>query len=767
MPTPAPRPGCEREERQRVAERPDGMRCIPVRQHAVQRGPWPGFGQRPRVANLGAVARPRPVATDARRASQQEVCPDGREIQPCRDGERHRAVEARVEIDGVPRFSRRDVLQLPDPAPFEQSEDALGRRPQLCFYRHRFRGRARSGVTRIDPAGYLLRRADDLSAPRHSGERAERPVEVGLNEIVRCRRRQEERVQVVGRVQPSSGRQVDRVLFLLQRALHRLDDHGKAQIRSRAARADDSARRCTQSRLLNESRQTYLVCGAFNGRGRGRAERRCEIPVASGERCKRDLRPRQDDIDAQPGSGSGHGSHERIGSALRMRDDDRPGDGARASGQRLPDCRRKPWLVAAGPQSPNGSERCVVVVPDDEHTSFGHRGEDNQLVNAAQTVLSAIDTPVDRPVLAIGSLPPDGRDLDLLVRPPDDETIGAALARVGAVRRGREWALFAGGTAYGVEFFTAPDLALQPPDLQELFADSRTIDGFTRIVQPAPHHELLLLARIGMPAKRRPRLAAALADDPDAWEKAARRAAAWGVDLESLRRPRARRPSRHAAAPPRVVALSGLDGSGKSTQTRALAAALEALGYDVHVEWAPILQNASIERVSRLARVLLRILRPGRPVAEGESLVAGVEAAGTQARTVRMSWTTAVAAVNGIAHARAAFGHCGRGRVVVYDRFVLDSLVRLRFLYGREETFGLQRRLLAALSPRPDAAFWLDVPAERAYGRKPEHWDVGDLTTQRELYLDEHAILGVRRLDGELPPEDIAALIGAEAWKRL
>jgi thymidylate kinase len=126
-----------------------------------------------------------------------------------------------------------------------------------------------------------------------------------------------------------------------------------------------------------------------------------------------------------------------------------------------------------------------------------------------------------------------------------------------------------------------------------------------------------------------------------------------------------------------------------------------------------------------------------------------------------------VAVVNGLSHRRATLAHRGAGRVVVYDRFVLDSVVRLRFLYGRDERFRAQRRVLRALSPPPLTAFWLDVPAERSFARKAEHWNVDDLSAQRALYGEEHEALDVRRIDGEHSPDAIAAEIAADVWRRL
>lgn len=381
----------------------------------------------------------------------------------------------------------------------------------------------------------------------------------------------------------------------------------------------------------------------------------------------------------------------------------------------------------------------------------------------AETLLDVLETAAAGPLVVFGSLPPGGRDLDVLVRDDELPVLERALAEAGAVQRGHTWALFANETAFAVDLVPVSAWELPPDEVEELWRTATPVPPYRSLSEPAPAQTILVLARTGVSEKRRSRLEAARASS-GALEEARRRAPAWRADLGRLDARARRRPPVRA---PRVVALSGLDGAGKSTQARALAAALEALGYDARIEWAPILQNRSIELLSRLARVLLRLARRGSAPEEGESLVAQAEPSSGKRRALAEAWTTFVALVNAASHRRASVAHRGSKTVVIHDRFVLDSTVRLRFLYGAGGGLGRQKRLLRLLSPRPAAAFWLDVPAELAYARKPEHWDVDDLTAQRALYEDEHERLGVRRLDGERPPPELAAEIAAEVWRSL
>jgi thymidylate kinase len=75
--------------------------------------------------------------------------------------------------------------------------------------------------------------------------------------------------------------------------------------------------------------------------------------------------------------------------------------------------------------------------------------------------------------------------------------------------------------------------------------------------------------------------------------------------------------------------------------------------------------------------------------------------------------------------------------------------------------------LIEALAPSPRAAFFLDVAPETALARKQDIWGLDDLRRQAELYRDEAARLGVTRLDGERPREEIASRIASSVWAAL
>ena len=390
-----------------------------------------------------------------------------------------------------------------------------------------------------------------------------------------------------------------------------------------------------------------------------------------------------------------------------------------------------------------------------------------------------VDAALDRRAGVVGSLPPEGRDLDVLVREPETVArLERALRAAGFAPLGGSWLRFAHMTAEIVELIPASSYGVDAAALDSLFAEAIVLAGCAHLARPSPVHVVLLIARRGadsgeLAPRRRRRLEAALEEDPAAWRRAAAAADAWDgpgaldaldrclsrPDREPQRAARGLLPSgvraRLGAVRDRargrrrgaVIALSGLDGSGKSTQARALADALGHLGHDVAIEWTRIGTNERLtEAADRVERALTRM--DGAP---------GLR---TQLRA------TVLALEHLWAQRRLTGGFLARGYVVICDRYTLDSIVSLRYLLGERRRFPLQRAMLRALTRRPVAAFLLEVSPATAWERKGEHgleW----LRRHHALYREERAALRVERLDGERPPEELAARIAHDSWDAL
>lgn len=410
-----------------------------------------------------------------------------------------------------------------------------------------------------------------------------------------------------------------------------------------------------------------------------------------------------------------------------------------------------------------------------------------------------IDAAVSERVLVFGSLPPAGRDLDLLVRSGAQANIESALAQAGFLQRGIQWVSFSGGTD-AVDLVPARDWELAAGALERLFEEAIPLDGFQNLARPSPRHALLILARRvarsggELDAKKRQRLSAALEEDPDAWGHAQRAAREWSsyravIALERLyktgvptkRRVRAaalaERPSISTTKAWRIVlrrkrgrgivTFSGLDGSGKTSQAEAVKDSLERTSGETVIVWTRLSYNPSLKAIARPVKA---VVGRGRGKGSGEVTSVTVDP-GKELRkkspVVTYVWATAVALANAVAQRRVTRYHLNRGRNVVCDRYTLDSRVHLRYRYGKDRRFALQARIIEALSPKPLRSYHVEVPPEVAFQRKAEQYELDQLRTQANLYAEERDAFGAKRLDGTRPKDELTREVVEDVWRSL
>jgi thymidylate kinase len=299
----------------------------------------------------------------------------------------------------------------------------------------------------------------------------------------------------------------------------------------------------------------------------------------------------------------------------------------------------------------------------------------------------------------------------------------------------------------------------------------------------------------------RARVHDALAQDPAAWSEAASRAKAWRA-VAALRALRERlndggvssRPTRalvlteraaRIAADPRagagvirrrlrqrsaaVVALSGLDGAGKSTQAKALGETLTQLGISNAIVWPPA-KNMLFRlnpRIKRPLRALLNVI--GRPGGQRPPDPLDVEypPMRMQSAPVAHALAAVVALSQALALRGAAEGDTRRSaQVLIYDRYVLDSIVYLRERWGHGRALRWQATLIRLLARRPAASFLLELDPDAAFTRKRDY----PLQTVREravLYRQLHNQLGVKRLDATRPIGNLSEEIARDVWLAL
>jgi thymidylate kinase len=334
-----------------------------------------------------------------------------------------------------------------------------------------------------------------------------------------------------------------------------------------------------------------------------------------------------------------------------------------------------------------------------------------------------------------------------------------------------------------VELFAAERFA-PPAAVDDLFDHALDLDGFRWLARPSPPHALLVLARLvveerALSAKRRARLARILAEDPLAWEKAHEMSSAWGMTRAlrllhraaggralplSTRIKRAARTARHVRRRGLLVALSGIDGAGKSSQAQWVADSLAALGVDTEVVWNDLLGNRAITLMAAAPKALLGLAgHRSNGMALYEETVPGADA--PRASVVRSVWSTLVTIANALEQRVVATRSLAHGKVLVFDRSPLDLAVRMQVNY--RSNVAMQRRLVALMAPRPHLAFLLDIPPEVSLARKQDIWSRDQLCEQASLYRALAPRFHVIPLDGQRPAPQIAAQIAREAWLAL
>ena len=435
--------------------------------------------------------------------------------------------------------------------------------------------------------------------------------------------------------------------------------------------------------------------------------------------------------------------------------------------------------------------------------------------DSASSVLAQLEGILPDRVVVFGSLPPDGRDLDLLVLRRQERTAVAQwLAQHDFEERGDRWVRFGDVAVTAVELVPAETWHLPLREASALFAEGKPLAGMRKIVQPSPAHTILILARrrvwrgCSIAGKHRVRIDAAVAEDPDAWLHAEERAATWRLrgSLACLRLAYTRagradiftRTRALSEAFARVgggsvlagvhvhvrkalrlergalVALSGLDGAGKSSHAARLAGTLGVLGQDAVVVWSPLGGNPSVARFGGWGKRALGRLPNSRSASDDTSSARAASAGAAHRSSVPLgpagmvsaAWVSFLGLTNVIAHARTVV-HLARGRIVICDRYSLDSAVHLLHRYGNTRAVRLQIALISLLSPRPRRAYLLEVAPEVALRRKADRWTTNQLRRRFELYRELHEAFGARRLNADQPEAQLAIEIAKDVWASL
>jgi len=218
-----------------------------------------------------------------------------------------------------------------------------------------------------------------------------------------------------------------------------------------------------------------------------------------------------------------------------------------------------------------------------------------------------------------------------------------------------------------------------------------------------------------------------------------------------------------------LIAFTGIDGSGKTTQARLLVDALRQKGVKVSYvwcRWEPLIVRPFV----RVWKGRKRRVAEERDVSGYKSLQIEKEKVLDNA-VIRSLWILLFL----LDYALQVFFRLRiksiRGGIIVSDRLFYDSFIDQAVNLGRRGEGWLTESLgswwVKILFPAPDMVIYIDCPEIVAFERKGDTVDIEYLVERRRLYLGLAGRYDWLVLDGALSTDEVARQVRMAVYKRL